>query len=133
LNVYIPKNPDTLKYFKRYARFYLNNGVEPVCWRIEAVDSLSMPGIIQFTAVEYYANEAVDNVEEGIANMNKIVQEQIKERQTKELNYIDGETFIKPKSTNVYVFRGATRGSQGSWSVDKKYPVTLRSYVNDKK
>ena len=62
-----------------------------------------MPGIIQFTAVEYYANDAADNVEDGIANMNKIVEEQIKDRQTKALNYIDGETFVKPKATNIEV------------------------------
>ena len=128
LTIYIPKNPDTEKYFKRYARFYLDG----LCWRIEAVDRVSMPNIIQFTAVEYYANDATDNVEEGIANMNKIVEEQIKDRQSKELNYIDGETFIKPKSNNVYTFRGAIKGT-GIWSVDEKYPVILKSYTNDKK
>ena len=132
LTVYIPKNPDTLKYFKRYSRFYLNDGLNTVCWRIEAVDSFSMPGVIQFTAVEYYANDAIDNVEEGIANMNKIVEEQVKERKTKELNYIDGETFVKPKTTNVYTFRGASRGGKGTWSVDDKYPVILKPYTNDK-
>lgn len=131
LNIYIPKNPDTLKYFKRYARFYLHNGLEQICWRIEAVDSFSMPGIIQFTAVEYYADKARDNVEDGIANMTKIVEESIKERQSKELNYIDGEVFIKPKATKQYVFRGSSFG-QGSWTVEEKYPVTLRPYFNSK-
>ena len=132
LTVYIPKNLDTLKYFKRYSKFYLSDGLNNVCWRIEAVDSFSMPGVIQFTAVEYYANDAVDNVEEGIANMNKIVEEQVKERKTKELNYIDGETFVKPKTTNVYTFRGASRGGKGTWSVDDRYPVILKPYTNDK-
>lgn len=132
LTVYIPKNPDTLKYFKRYSRFYLNNGLDSVCWRIEAVDAFSMPNVIQFTAVEYYANDAKDNVEDGIANMNKIVEEQIKENKTKEMNYIDGETFIKPKAKSVYTFRGNARGASGVWSVDKKFPVTLKSYTNDK-
>ena len=132
LTVYIPKNPDTLKHFKRYSRFYLNNGLDSICWRIEAVDAISMPNIIQFTAVEYYANDAKDNVEDGIANMNKIVEEQIKENKTKEMNYIDGETFIKPKAKSVYTFRGNARGASGVWSVDKKFPVTLKSYTNDK-
>lgn len=132
LTVYIPKNPDTLKYFKRYSRFYLNNGLDSVCWRIEAVDAFSMPNVIQFTAVEYYANDAKDNVEDGIANMNKIVEEQIKENKTKEMNYIDGETFIKPKAKSVYTFRGNAHGASGIWSVDKKFPVTLKSYTNDK-
>ena len=131
LNIYIPKNPDTLKYFKRYARFYLHNGLEQICWRIEAVDSYSMPGIIQFTAVEYYADKARDNVEDGIANMTKLVEESIKERQSKELNYIDGEVFIKPKATKQYVFRGSSFG-KGSWTVEEKYPVTLRPYFNNK-
>ena len=133
LNIYIPKNSDTIKYFRRYAKFYLNDGLQNVCWRIEAVDAFSMPGIIQFTAVEYYANDATDNVEEGIANMNKIVENQIKERQAKTLNYIDGETFVKPKATNIYIFRGASTGDQGVWSVAENYPVVLKTYLNDKK
>lgn len=132
LTVYIPKNPDTLKYFRRYSRFYLNDGLDSVCWRIEAVDAFSMPNVIQFTAVEYYANDAKDNVEDGIANMNKIVEEQIKENKTKEMNYIDGETFIKPKAKSIYTFRGNTHGASGVWSVDKKFPVTLKSSTNDK-
>lgn len=131
LNIYISKNPDTLKYFKRYARFYLHNGLEQICWRIEAVDSFSMPGIIQFTAVEYYADKARDNIEDGIANMTKLVEESIKEQQSQEFNYIDGEAFIKPKATKQYVFRGSSFG-KGSWTVEEKYPVTLRPYFNSK-
>jgi hypothetical protein len=53
----VPLNEDTLKFFKRYGEFYLNE----TCWRIEAVDNISNPGIIEVIAVEYYGNEHEDN------------------------------------------------------------------------
>ena len=37
-----------------------------VCWRIEAIDWISMPGIIEINAVEYYSNETEDDIENGI-------------------------------------------------------------------
>jgi hypothetical protein len=37
-----------------------------VCWRVEATDSISVPGILEITAVEYYANETEDDIENGV-------------------------------------------------------------------
>ena len=37
-----------------------------VCWRVEAIDWLSTPGILEVAAVEYYANETEDDIEKGI-------------------------------------------------------------------
>ena len=47
---------------------YLKNvaGEEKVCWRVEATDYISTPGILEVTAVEYYANETEDDIENGI-------------------------------------------------------------------
>jgi hypothetical protein len=37
-----------------------------VCWRVEATDWISTPGIFEMTAVEYYANESEDDIEQGL-------------------------------------------------------------------
>jgi hypothetical protein len=44
ITIFAPKNIDTIEYFKRYTKFYLQNLIEndtPICWRVEAVDSIS--------------------------------------------------------------------------------------------
>ena len=69
LNILLPLNDDTLSYFKRYSKFYLQNDAmkeDKICWRVEAIDWISTPGILEINAVEYYANETEDNIEEGI-------------------------------------------------------------------
>ena len=70
LNMLIPLNNATLKYFQRYSKFYLqsdtNEYMNNVCWRVEAIDWLSTPGILEVAAVEYYANETEDDIENGI-------------------------------------------------------------------
>ena len=60
----MPKNEHTIKYFQRYGKFYLQG--HDTCWRVEATDEYSMPGILEITAVEYYANETEDDVDNGI-------------------------------------------------------------------
>ena len=123
LNILMPKNEGTLKYFQRYSKFYLQNseaGSEKVCWRVEATDWISTPGILEITAVEYYANAVEDDVENGIAGGLIVSQPNLNDAETEET--IVGETFIKPKKTYEYVFNGS---AYQEWQVDKKYPVTL--------
>ena len=80
-----------------------------------------MPGILEVTAVEYYANETEDDIDNGIVGG---LIEQIKDpNEEMEKVGILGETFIKPKKTYLYTFSG--RDAQ-TWYVDtKKYPVKL--------
>ena len=50
LNILMPSTKETLEYFRRYAKFYLQNnieGSEKICWRVEAIDQLSTPGILE--------------------------------------------------------------------------------------
>jgi hypothetical protein len=49
----------------------LVEGEEQVCWRVEAIDSFSTPGILEVTAVEYYANLTEDDIENGIVGALK--------------------------------------------------------------
>ena len=117
LHILMPKNEDTLKYFKRYSKFYLQNIdiTEPVCWRVEAVDSISMPGILEINAIEYYSNNQVDDIENGI--VDGLIAEQLNPNDKETEDAIIGETFIKPLRTYEYEFNGSLIAD---WGVDRK-------------
>lgn len=122
INFMLPQTPENLEYFKRYSKFYLGSDAKKVCWRVEAIDWLSSPGIIEINAVEYYANETEDDIENGIvggliaepANPNTDFVEQT----------IEGETFIRPKKKYTYTYNGNLKGE---WKIegDFKPPVNL--------
>lgn len=127
LDILMPKNEETLKYFRRYSKFYLQDleeGDQNICWRVEATDSISMPGILEVVAVEYYANESEDDIEEGIVG-GLIVKPIDPNPPTVE---IIGETFIKPKEENVYTYTGT---EESSWACDDGLPVSLDSYIDE--
>lgn len=121
LHILMPKNKDTLLYFKRYNKFYIlgtDELTDKICWRVEATDTLSMPGILEITAVEYYANEHEDDVEKGLVGeliMNKVEPEEPSE--------IEGKTYIKPMQSVSYIYTG---DEDCEWSVLEKAPVTLQ-------
>lgn len=122
LNILMPKNKDTLEYFRRYSKFYLNDieeGDEQICWRVEAKDSISMPGILEITAVEYYANKDEDDIKNGIVGALIVEPENPNEEVIEAI--IKGETFIKPNQAYEYQFEGE---EQAAWIIDtKKYPI----------
>ena len=121
LNILLPKSDSALKYFQRYSKFYLGDSdVHKVCWRVEAIDWLSMPGILEINAVEYYANETEDDIENGI--VGALISEPVNPNNKFVEQTIIGETFIKPKKEYEYTYKG---GLEGSWTVDEKYPVKL--------
>lgn len=118
LNILIPKNEQTLAYFKRYTKFYLQEDTS-ICWRIEGLDSISMPGVIEMTAGEYYINEFLD--EDGIVDQLNVKPIPPDAAATE----IEGPTFIKPKTTCAYVYMGED-GTEGEWSVvEKDMPVEI--------
>lgn len=124
LNILIPKNEDTLSYFKRYAKFYLKN-IE-TCWRVEAIDWISMPGVLEINATEYYANSQEDD--DGVVG-NLIVKP--KDPNTIIENAaISGETFIKPKKVYKYI---TTVDKDFEWKIDSKLPVKMRIDGNNPK
>ena len=115
LSLLLPKNENTLKYFQRYKKFYLQD--DDTCWRVEATDWISTPGVLEVTAVEYYSNETEDDIENGIVG-GKI------EEFNPSIDQVEiiGESFIKIKKSYIYTFQGS---DNASWSVDKKYPVKI--------
>lgn len=134
LNILMPKNPWTMQYFKRYSKFYLKGADNPdneICWRVEATDSISTPGILEVVAVEYYNNEFKDDIEDGL--VDALVLEPIDPNEGKEeMIDIKGETFTKPfYEGDFYVNSRET----GEWSVVKRgkkvQPVKIEPYRNE--
>ena len=113
LNIILPKNKDTLAYFKRYKKFYLRTLEEnegDLCWRIEGFDTISTPGIIEINAVEYYSNEVEDDLQNGIAG--GLIVDPVAPEPASEL--IVGENFIKPKVSYTYYYEG---DEESEWEI----------------
>ena len=135
LNILMPKRKDVLEYFKRYSKFYLQSSLyeeDPdnqyedykICFRVEATDWVSTPGVFEMTAVEYYANEHEDDVDAGLvgALLNK---DTATEYST---HAIKGPTFIKPLQEVEYKYIGMFKTG---FEIDSKYPVELKIDEND--
>lgn len=123
LNILLPKNEATLNYFKRYSKFYLSGDDKTynLCWRVEAVNWLSMPGVIEINASEYYRNEMEDDTEHGI--VGSLITKPLNPNPTAVEETILGEAFIKPKKAYEYEYQG---NLEGVWSVGKNIPVSLK-------
>lgn len=141
LNLLVPKNEKTLAFFKRYQKFYIwtsDGQMDETCWRVEAVNSISMIGIIEVNAVEYYANEFNDDKESGIADAFKgpdpLIKQAIidKNKENNKIFSIVGETFIKPKKE--YDFNLNIKNIRGTWKIEgNDVPVRIISEgTNDK-
>lgn len=117
LDIYLPRTKETLEYFRRYAKFYLKNeqeGSPEVCWRVEATDWISTPGILEVVAVEYYINETEDDLKEGVAG--GLIMKPIDPNSEEKIDDdIQGETFIKPNVVYKYTYRGL---NAGPWSIN---------------
>ena len=125
LSILMPKSEEALNYFKRYNKFYLQG--DDTCWRVEATDWISMPGILEVTAVEYYANETEDDIDNGIVG-GLIKEIEDPNGDTEKIDII-GETFIKVKRSYQYSFTGR---EAATWFVDtKKYPLELEYDATD--
>ena len=121
LNILIPKTDSAVKYFQRYSKFYLSGDKDyNICWRVEAVDWISTPGILEINATEYYANETEDDLEKGI--VGGLIVEPANPNTKSAEEIIVGETFIKPKKQYTYTYKG---NMIGKWTVDKDYPIEL--------
>ena len=68
---------------------------------IEAIDTFSMPGIIEINAVEYYANETEDDIKNG--KVGSLIKKPIDPNIGTDSEFvIIGETFIKPKKEYIH-------------------------------
>lgn len=131
LHLLMPKNKDTLIKFKRYSKFYLQRTVEgedKTCWRVEAIDSFSTPGILEINAVEYYANETNDDIENGIVDAF-VIKPMDPNPEVNEMYEIIGDVFIKPKKAYTYYI---TNTSIGEWYHDDNIPIKCNIFKDEK-
>ena len=131
LHILMPKTTASLKRFKRYSKFYLQDlveGEDNICWRVEAIDSFSTPGILEITAVEYYANEHEDDIENG--KVGALITKPIDPNVGTDSEFvIIGETFIKPKKEYIYYIDGS---QVGQWYLTKQVPVLREEFKDEK-
>lgn len=136
LNILMPKNKYTMHYFRRYNKFYLKGADDPddkICWRVEATDSISTPNILEITAMEYYSNEFIDDVENGL--VDGLVVEPIDPNEGIETMIdIKGETFTRPKLENEFYVNSREKGywrAIGEGPAAVTPPVKIIEYRND--
>ena len=131
LNLLIPKTTANLKQFKRYKKFYLQDlvdGEDNICWRVEAIDTFSTPGIIEITAVEYYANEFEDDTSAG--KVGALIKKPIDPNIGTESEFIIiGDTFIKPKKEYTYCIESSL---YGQWYLSNdKLPIIKEEFEDE--
>lgn len=120
LHILMPASESAIKYFTRYSKFYLSNDIQKVCWRVEAADWISVPGILEINAIEYYANEFEDNIENGV--VGGLIADPVSPNTKSEEEVITGDTFIKPSLEYEFTYHGYV---EGEWSVSKDAPVQI--------
>lgn len=130
LMILLPKTIDNLKYFVRYAKFYLSDGYKNICWRIEGVDSFSTPGIIQINAVEYYGNKDKDDIEHGIVNNEN---ENIANMSLLTISNdsgvtIVGEDQVIPHISSDYYYNGQNQIGYKWFVKEHNLPVEIKKY-----
>ena len=122
LHILMPKTEDTIKHFARYFKFYISGSddtTKKICWRIEATDTISMPGVLEIIAEEYYSNDQVDDVENGIVKNISMI-----EISNNIADYtILGETTMRPQKSYSYRYEG---NEEGEWIYDKSLPLTAK-------
>lgn len=121
INMLMPLNEATKAYFTRYSKFYLQG--DDVCWRVEAIDWISMPNILQINAVEYYANESEDDIENGLVGVLKA---EVLDPNAPGKNDIDGDTFIKVREKATYIYKG---NKAGKWYLKEKAPIKYNTEI----
>lgn len=106
IRLLVQNNPLNKDFFGRYQTFILDG----VSYRVEQLDILSMPGVIQLEAREYYTNLIEDDVEKEIRNAWN-VQPVLPEHDTEYA--IEGPDSVKPQM--IAEFEVLTSG--GEWVI----------------
>ena len=125
INLLLPQTKEVLEQFQRYSKFYLKGISGPdsdICWRVEALDCISTPGILEVYANEYYANDDTDDIEAGIVG-GLIIDPSTEEIKSQ----IIGDTFIKPKKFYTFSYSGS---DEAVWGYNNKLPMEVE--VNGK-
>lgn len=113
LEMYLTKDDVTKSKYKRFDIIKLDD--RP--WEVQAVDAMSVEGIVMVALKEYYSNTIEEKIEEEKA-----------EEATPEIKptspHITGDTEVYPYDTKVYTINGITGGS---WFLDSKKAAIVDS------
>lgn len=122
LIMYLGKTEETEDYFHRFTKVKID-GKD---WEVQAVDSISTPGILQISLKEAYSNTVEENIDKAVEDSKNI--ENIPEQ---EGTYIYGETKIYPYDVKTYEIKNYT--GSGAWQiVNTSRKNMLRTVVKDK-
>lgn len=124
LILYITKNDQTLDYFHRFKTITLNNNI----WEVQAVDSISIPGIIEIALKESYNNSIENNIEQVLENIEKEKSEAISLNKI----YIFGLDQVYPYDICKYEIKNYNE-QNGSWSIDNQSRNKLIKIINSNK
>lgn len=119
LSVFIPQNEETLKYFSRFKKVMINN--KP--WEVQAVDSISTPGILSISLKETYSNTIETDIE-------KVIEKIDNQNQVPDLNiddpYIKGSNELYPYDVERYEIKNAQGGQWLTRGESKANMVKLK-------
>lgn len=108
LEMYITKDDITKNKYKRFDIIELDG--RP--WEVQAVDAMSVEGIVMVALKEYYRN----TIEKTVEIEKKKAEAAIPQVNTR-LPHITGDTKVYPYDTKVYTINGMTGGQ---WSLNSK-------------
>lgn len=107
IQIYIPQNEETLKFFHRFTKIKIQNKN----WEVQAVDSISMPGIIEAFLKEDHSNTPKEDIEQAVENSIDII-----EIPTQEGEYIHGPIKVYPYESHLYELRNSNL-QNGQWQI----------------
>lgn len=113
LEMYLTKDDITKNKYKRFDIIKLDN--RP--WEVQAVDAISVEGIVMVALKEYYSNTIEEKVEAEKA------EETIPEIEPTS-PHITGDTEVYPYDTKIYTINGITGGT---WFLDSKKATIVDS------
>ena len=107
LQIYVTQNAETLDYFHRFSKIKLNGNT----WEVQAIDSISTPGIIEVALKETANNTPKDDIDKAVQDSINIVH--VDERQEE---YIHGPVEVYPYETHIYELKNSTL-TNGRWQI----------------
>ena len=119
LIMYITQNTETLKYFHRFKKVMING--QP--WEVQAVDSISTPGILEIALKETYNNTIENNIEKAVEDAQK--KETIEEKSG---IYIYGAEKVYPYEVHTYELKNYN--GSGRWVVTNESRKNLVKIKN---
>lgn len=125
LVMYITQNEETLKYFRRFKKVTIND----VPWEVQAVDSISTPGILEIALKETYKNTIEQDIDKVIEQVTK---EDTNFEQPEGSPYIQGPSVVYPYDSCRYKIIDCIGG--GIWKItnlSRKNAIKVTSSTAD--